>query len=342
MFTTPFLTSSETYYIENAIHSNPIYGAKPDNTGGGGFFTSYGQHYLVFDCNTDVVLKSVKVYAGDSSNRTIELRNNIGTVLQSKTVYIPSGQSRVTLDFDIPVGTDFELGGPSSPNLYRNNGGTNYPYSVGSIISIKHSSANSNPTGYYYYFYDWEVVEPPCKSERVAVTAFIHYDEPTAIFSLINNDPTIELTDASVHPAFHHWDFGDGNFSNIANTTYTYSANGTYNVKLNVSNGCGSDSTIQQVSISATSVEESTNIDEFTVFPNPTNGKLTLKINIDKTQRIMINIVDMLGQTLWFKEAELQPGIFTTDLDLSKYSKGMYFINIVTNKGNIIKKVIHQ
>jgi PKD repeat protein len=46
-----------------------------------------------------------------------------------------------------------------------------------------------------------------------------------------------------------HWDFGDGQSSTQNNPTHVYNNAGTYNAKLVVSNGCGTDSTTQVVNI---------------------------------------------------------------------------------------------
>ncbi len=58
----------------------------------------------------------------------------------------------------------------TSVNLYRNNTGITYPYTVGSLISVTRSSAGA---AYYYYFYNWQVQADPCISNRIAVTGTI-------------------------------------------------------------------------------------------------------------------------------------------------------------------------
>lgn len=172
-YTTPVLTQTTTYYVQEITNSNPQNIGKDDNSGGGGYY-QYDQS-LIFDASKQFELKSVKVYAGSSGNRTIELRDAAGVVLQSKTVYIGQGEQRVSLNFNVPSGSNYHLGVPSgaTPDLYRNNAGNNYPYTIQGLASIKESSASSNPTGYYYFFYEWEVQEPSCSSLRTPVTAHI-------------------------------------------------------------------------------------------------------------------------------------------------------------------------
>ncbi|MFA4851514.1 MAG: PKD domain-containing protein [Bacteroidales bacterium] len=171
-FITPVLGATTTYYVQNAIGQASQYVGPVDNTfGGGAYFTSNTYHYLKFNCYTPATLKSVKVFANSAGYRTIELTNSAGTLLMDTTVNIPSGQSRVTLDFDIPVGTGLRLGTAGQNNLWRNNSGASFPYTLPGLVSITGNSA-SDP-GYYYYFYDWEVDKAGCSSNMVPVTAGI-------------------------------------------------------------------------------------------------------------------------------------------------------------------------
>lgn len=171
-YTTPVLSTTTTYYVEEEVQTASIYGAPVDSgLGTGGYFTA-NQH-LIFNCYESSTLVSVKVYANGSGNRIIELRDDVGTVIQDTTINIPNGESRITLNFDLPVENHLQLGTQynSQPDLYRNSSGPNYPYDIGNLVSITNSSATVE--GYYYFFYDWEVQGPPCVSERASVQGII-------------------------------------------------------------------------------------------------------------------------------------------------------------------------
>jgi hypothetical protein len=129
------------------------------------------------------------VYANSTANRTIELRDNTGAVLQSATINIPSGTQRVNLNFVVPAGNNYQLGVSqnSTIDMYRNNAGTNYPYTIPGLISITQSSASTNPTGYYYFFYDWEVKAADCSSPLVPVTVTVDNCTPTSVSQINNN-----------------------------------------------------------------------------------------------------------------------------------------------------------
>lgn len=121
--------------------------------------------YLIFDVQKPVILKSVLVNANGTGLRIVELRDESGKVLASKSVNLFNGENRVELNFELPQGKNYQLGlGGSLGDLLRSNGGVKYPYEIENVISIKGSNASSGfGLSYYYYFYDWEVVTYNCK-----------------------------------------------------------------------------------------------------------------------------------------------------------------------------------
>ncbi len=179
-FTTPGLSQSKTYYVQNRVANNVFYAAKTDNSGGGGYYAYATVHYLKFNCLHPYTLASVKVYAQTAGDREIKLVRWNGQILASKTVNIPVGQSRVQLGFNLPADTGLRLVGPTSPALYRNTSGVTFPYQVAGKISITGSSqANS-----YYYFYDWEINDGECISNRIPVQAVIKAPKPVITSSM--------------------------------------------------------------------------------------------------------------------------------------------------------------
>jgi hypothetical protein len=118
----------------------------------------------------------VKVYASGAGNRNIILRDSAQNIIKDTTVNVPSGQSRVTLNFKVPVGNKMQLVGGGAPNLYRNRLSATYPYTMAGVFSVTESSASLAPynaPGNYYYFYDWEVKAADCITTRTPVTALV-------------------------------------------------------------------------------------------------------------------------------------------------------------------------
>jgi Zn-dependent metalloprotease/plastocyanin len=178
------IVGDTSFYVEDYVAAPiELVGPSTNGIGSGGNFTNNA--YLTFDVYETIELVSVRVYASGSGNRTIELRDNNGNVLQSLTRSIPNGVFRLNLNFTIPPGSNYQLGVSSAagaPNLYRNNGGVNYPYNIQGKVSIKRSSATTNPFGFYYFFYNWRIKSLDCVSPRAE--AFIKVDSSCTITSL--------------------------------------------------------------------------------------------------------------------------------------------------------------
>lgn len=173
-FTTPPVNSTTEYWVENLLAAPvQILGPVTNTIGTGRNFN--GDQHLNFDVFDKIELLSVRVYAAVAGNKTIELRDNNGIVLQTATQFIPAGAFRINLNFMIDPGTDYQLGIPQGAqlDLYRNNGGVSYPYTIANKVSIKSSSATTNPTGFYYFFYNWRIKSPDCISARSQAFAII-------------------------------------------------------------------------------------------------------------------------------------------------------------------------
>jgi len=321
--------NSYYYYFYNIEieEQTTIYGALTNQTANGGYYTQNAAHGLYFNSNQEVTLKSVKVYANSAGNRTITLRDGSDNVLASTTVNIPSGTSRVTLDFEIPAQNNLKLMGPVTPNLWRDGGTATpdlpYPYAVGNVISITGNSANN--VKYYYYFYDWEIEKIiGCESTKVPVTAFI-YSNPDASFTWIENTFTVSFTNTSTGGGTYLWDFGDGNTSTDENPVHTYASSGPYTVTLTLTNDCGNDVYTQTIAVSTVSVY---NRDiQMEVYPNPTNDAIMIKTDYAMQ---LVELFTMQGIKVHSSEVNDMQKI----INISHLPQGTYILRVITEKGN--------
>lgn len=194
-YTTPVLSTTTTYYVENRV-SQPGQNVGPAtyNFGQGGFHNNSTAQYLTFTVQQPCTLVSVLVNSGAAGTRNVILWNSQGTVLQTIPVNFASGVQTITLNLALNPGS-YRLGG-SSMNLYRNTTGATFPYSISNLISITGASAGSS---YYYYFYNWLVQPQECISSRTAVNAII--SNSSASFSSLPpvcaGSPSFALTGGS-------------------------------------------------------------------------------------------------------------------------------------------------
>lgn len=249
-FSTPSLTQTTSYYVQSEILPAPLSGGPASNNfGTGSNFNSVQS--LLFNCYEQVTLVSVRVYAQGTGNRTIELRNSGGTVIQSATINIPDGESVVPLNFTLPVGTNLQLGTAPGPNLYRNNSGPSYPYNIPGVLSITSSTAGND---YYYFFYDWVVQQDGCTTDRIEVVATVD-DLPVASisgFTAMCEGASTQLT--ATGGDTYMWNTGE----TTADITVNPSQTSTYDVQVTDANGCTDDETFELV-----------------VFPAPTQPTIT-------------------------------------------------------------------
>ena len=338
-YTTPLLNNTTSYYIEQSIVTPLEYVGKTSKEASATLHTN-NSYWLVFDCYSPVILKSVKVYAGAAGDRIINLRNSSGTVIQTATINVPAGESRITLDFNVPVGTGLQLMcGTTNPNMYRDADGITFPYDLQSKISI--TGTNATAAVRYYYFFDWEIESPACSSARSTLTAFINAASPTADFSFTATNYDVAFTDLSTEAASYSWDFGDGTTSPLANPTHTYASAGTYAVQQTVTNGCGTNSIIKNVVIYPSGVIEESIIRNISIYPNPTTDK-TVTITFENINvPVMINIYDVIGSLIdRIENIDQANKIAKIEYNTSALQSGIYFIEFNYNGNKFVKKLV--
>jgi hypothetical protein len=149
----------------NAIQSE---GAVDNTMGAGASYTANATQGLNFDVTKPCTLVSVSCYAGSAGNRTIQVVDAAGNIIQTATVNIAAGLSTVNLNFALPAGTGFVLQPSLACDLYRNTAGAVYPYSASGLVSITGNTAGL--PAYYYFFYNWKVQQNPCASPGTVVS----------------------------------------------------------------------------------------------------------------------------------------------------------------------------
>lgn len=145
------------------------------------------------------------------------------------------------------------------------------------------------------------------------------YYTPTSTYTLEENIPatwTMNPTDAgSLVPA------NDGKSVDI---TWTNGFKGNVSLTATPNIGCEAEGTTFEIIVkNSTSVNE--NAVEAAIYPNPTNGNVTIKA--DNMQRIII--ANSLGQIVY--DAELDGS--ETSLNMSQFGVGMFTIRVITANG---------
>jgi PKD repeat protein len=129
------------------------------------------------------------------------------------------------------------------------------------------------------------------------------------------------------------WTPGGGSLPSFPVTpgaTTTYSVVGT-------ANSCSSAPTTIVVTVATcTGFEDLESHNELSVYPNPSTGIFTIS-SANNTGKLDVTVLNMLGQTVKTESSKDPKSVL---LDMSTYSKGVYYVKVQMNDGAKLVKVI--
>lgn len=124
------------------------------------------------------------------------------------------------------------------------------------------------------------------------------------------------------------WIYSDGK-GNIVSTSWTYAPmSGTEMLVFKIADNLGT-----------TNINEHKSNNEMSVYPNPTPGVLLVSFT-SSSGNAKINVIDSKGVQVSTYSVNSFGEVFQKEIDLSKQSKGVYFIEIITDEKRMIKRVI--
>jgi len=325
-YTTPNLSTSTQYYVQEAdvVLTDNI--GILDNSAGGSYYDDEST-YLTFDVFTDITLKSVKVYSDSYAVRTFVLKDESGTAVYQTNKSFGAGEQIVTLNWDITAGVNYSIKIDSNnPDLWGDNVGVNYPYTIPNVISITGCSAGAD---YYNSFYNWEIgYLSSCTSEMAEVNAIINM-MPNSSFTFNQNYNNIYFTGTQQNTTSYLWDFDDSNTSTEVNPIHTYATVGDFIVSLTTTNYCGNNISTDTVHIIAVNIDD-LSVEQINIYPNPA----TEYLNIISNNKInYVSIISVDGK-------EIAKYNNTNKINILNIEKGIYIMLINTNKKNIFKPIV--
>jgi hypothetical protein len=159
--------------------------------------------------------------------------------------------------------------------------------------------------------------------------------------NIVTQPLSIRFTDLSFYePTAWHWDFGDGQTSELVHPIHTFPDYGMYYVCQTVSNQYASDSTCQWVEIAPyTSDEEPQDGHTYFVSPNPFNHELSIQSTLDRFTEARISVFDIHGRSVMpstqlpipisINFADIPSGMYILKLDIG--DQGMQVFKVVKN-----------
>jgi hypothetical protein len=93
--------------------------------------------------------------------------------------------------------------------------------------------------------------------------------------------------------------------------------------------------------IANTSVEEQVaGFDQLNVYPNPAENLLNISFHAVENQSLAVRMISATGTLVYAESANDFSGYYVNTLDLSNFSKGVYFLRLTNDNGTVNKKVV--
>ncbi len=168
---------------------------------------------------------------------------------------------------------------------------------------------------------------------------------PSAAFTANVSGGSVSVTNTSTPSGTttYSWNWGDGSADVTGQTppAHSYSANGNYTITLTASNACGPNTATQQVNVTGvfiTSIEYSLTFD---VYPNPSNGNVFFNFSTDvSVDSYELKLFDLSGKNVWNERILNVGGTIQKQLDFSSMPKGVYTLQLNSENGFGVKKLV--
>ena len=76
------------------------------------------------------------------------------------------------------------------------------------------------------------------------------------------------------------------------------------------------------------------------VYPNPVQDRALVEIGLGADQEVSLMVIDQLGRQMYANTQLMLGGLNSIEVDFSDYAPGIYFINVQTEQGVEMRKVV--
>lgn len=232
--------------------------------------------------------------------------------------------------------------GNPTPDLVANGSNLKW-YSEPELIILVNDgasfSAGNSSVGTYIYFVTQNVNGCVSLANDVVLTI-----NPTPFVTLnkyhVNINEGGNVTLIAYNASSYFWAPAAGlNISTGPVVVASPASTTTYVVTGTSSQGC-SDTARCVVEVGQIGVDENDFSQYFSVYPNPTSGDLNIKFVSLQKEPLKIRFLNQLGQVLIDMKCEQINGTFEEIISLENIADGVYYLQVMAEKGVITKKVV--
>jgi PKD repeat protein len=193
------------------------------------------------------------------------------------------------------------------------------------------------------YFTDTIVVTGATNSTSCNAGWVVFADSSTGGVTVVNSSTGTNLT--------YHWEFGDGDTSNLQYPSHTYTSNGPFNLCLTVDDGNGcSDTYCDSISSNGVlfkngfdlnvvanyplGIQNIGNENKVKIYPNPTSSTLNIEAQNFKINKILIR--DNSGKVVKTITSNFNV------VNVERLATGVYHIELIGEEETVSKKFVKQ
>jgi len=110
--------------------------------------------------------------------------------------------------------------------------------------------------------------------------------------------------------------------------------------KCSVTGNLSAYSTIQNFTMPAAREAAESTLVTVNVFPNPIQERAVVEIGLAGDQEVTVTIADQLGRLVYANTQTRLAGLNTVEIDFTDFVPGMYLVNVQTERGLEIRKVV--
>jgi PKD repeat protein len=284
---------------------------------------------------------------------TLTVSNASGNDIETKTCYIDVANPALPPDANFI--SDFNaIGEGDVINFFDLS--TNAPTSWSWVFAgaVTPTSTDQNPTNIQYNTigcYDVTLVATNANGTDVE-TQVCYIDVDCANFQVgfayTATDLDVQFTNLSTYCESYDWDFGDGNISTLSDPSNTYLIPGTYLVDLIGYDDCTllADFAAYNITVafgvnsSNVGISEVAEIYNMRVHPNPSSGLFTLDFDVNGSEDVSVVVYNTLGQKISNQNFGTVEGKFTSDIDLTQMSAGLYMMQVSVGNSVQTKRIM--
>ncbi|MBK9390238.1 MAG: VCBS repeat-containing protein [Bacteroidetes bacterium] len=197
------------------------------------------------------------------------------------------------------------------------------------------SSIEVMESGNYYL----EAVVDICPSERAL--AEIKLKNPLAKPDIFAKGPAVWIVSTTSDAKYYNW-YYNGSIVQRDNKNVFVAGQkmGLYRVSISNDNDCFVFSNTIEVPTGITGIEDPDPFEGVKIYPNPTTGLFTIDMDNNIFGELSINIFSQTGSKVLSIKFDKTTEHFSSEIDLSGQSKGLYLINLSLDKFRAVRKVL--